>query len=82
MPDVFAEVCKQQVKPRLVFYLDAAVQMQIPELFCQHFRPSDLIWPHTHLHIEPCKLNTDEFRRKPYLTITSSEDQSKKENGK
>lgn len=82
--DVFAEVCKQQVKSHLLFCLDAAVQMQIPELFCQDFSPSDLTCTHTHvsMYILPHKLNTDELRRKPHLTTIGSDNQSKKQNGK
>lgn len=51
MPDVFAEVCKEEMKLCLVFYLDAAVQMQIPELFYQDFSPSDHTGTYTHVCI-------------------------------
>lgn len=67
---IFREVCKEQVKPRLVFYLDAAVQMQIPELLCQDFSPSDLTSTRTHLSTYPlpCKVKTEELQREPHLT--------------
>lgn len=52
----FEQVCKEQVKPCQVFYLDAAVQMQIPELLCQDFSPSDLTSTQTHIstYTLPC----------------------------
>lgn len=67
---IFREDCKEQVKPRLVFCLDAAVQMQIPELLCQDFSPSDLTSTQTHLstYTLPWKLKTDELQREPHLT--------------
>lgn len=65
----FGYVCKEQVEPCLVFYSDAAVQMQIPELLCQDFSPSALTSTQTHISTFtlPCKLNTDELQREPHL---------------
>lgn len=66
----FGLVCKEQVKSCQVFCLDAAVQMQIPELLCQDFSSSELTSTQTHIstHILPCKLDTNELQREPHLT--------------
>lgn len=61
----FGLVCKWQVKPCQVFYLDAAVQLQIPELLCQDFSSSDLT--STYIYKHPA-LQTNDLQREPHLS--------------
>lgn len=61
-----------------VFYLDAAVQMQIPELLLSGFQPVRQR-THTSTYVLPGKFSADELQRKPHLTIADSKDQGKQE---